>query len=259
MISGRPATILFYPVDPRANGYDYTIKLICHFLGYKITTVPGRGKRLVMRWEDTTHGRMDARLAELARAGEVINLRCTDISKKRVDEVHKAVFGYSASVDPLVYEGDCVEKSDENGKADGRIVRCPLVEARSGCVYQIRINCQVDDEFVDEMRTPVFGGAIPLVLIKYKLLSAPFSYSVKGAVAELEDCMSPEEAQKVLQFCKTIGLDCGELDVLRDRTDNRLYIVDANNTPTYRFEGYSKKQQRQIIQRMARAFDAAFP
>jgi len=258
IISGRPSTIFVYPEDPRANGYQYTINEISHFLGYRISSALSGGKRLILRWEDQTHGRLDARLAELGRTGEVINLRCTDISKKRVDAVHKEVFGYSASVDPLVYEGECVEKSNENGKADGVLVQCPLEEARKGCVYQIRVNCQVDDEFVDEMRTPVFGRTIPFILVKYKRLSAPFSYSVKGSIAEVDACMSPEEVEKVLRFCELIGLDFGELDILRDRTDNRIYIVDANNTPTIHFAGYPKKQKRMILQRMARAFDTVF-
>ena len=31
-----------------------------------------------------------------------------------------------------------------------------------------------------------------------------------------------------------LGLDDGELDILRDNIDKRLYIVDANNTPSSR-------------------------
>jgi hypothetical protein len=38
----------------------------------------------------------------------------------------------------------------------------------------------------------------------------------------------------MLSFCQKLGLDYGELDVLRDRIDRQLYIVDANNTPSSR-------------------------
>lgn len=254
----RPTSIYFYPEDPRANGYGYAIKLICHHLGCRISTVRGGRHQLVMRWEDVTQGRVDGRLDELAREGEVINLRCPDISKRHVDEVFKEVFGYSAAVDPLTYTGDCVEKSNANGKADGRIVRCPLAEAREDCVYQILIDNQCDDEFADEMRVPVFGNAIPFIMVKYKLLRTRFAYSVKGSFAEVGDLLSPAEQERILRFCKKIGFDCGELDVLRDRTDSRIYIIDANNTPTLHFAGYGKRQARMILKRMGKAFSEAF-
>ena len=32
-------------------------------------------------------------------------------------------------------------------------------------------------------------------------------------------------------FCRTIGLDMGEIDVLRDNATGRIYIVDVNSMP----------------------------
>ena len=41
-----------------------------------------------------------------------------------------------------------------------------------------------------------------------------------------------DELNKIHRFCAKIGMDYGEVDVLRDRDDGRIYIVDANNTPS---------------------------
>ncbi len=40
-----------------------------------------------------------------------------------------------------------------------------------------------------------------------------------------------EGSRQTIEFTQSIGLDFGELDVLRDIGDGRLYIVDAANTP----------------------------
>jgi hypothetical protein len=45
-----------------------------------------------------------------------------------------------------------------------------------------------------------------------------------------------------------MGVDYGELDVLRDVEDGRLYVVDVNDTPS--------GQTPSIIERSSAAFDA---
>ena len=39
----------------------------------------------------------------------------------------------------------------------------------------------------------------------------------------------PDEVERLLEFCGAIGLDYGELDVLLDNGDGRIYVVDVNN------------------------------
>jgi hypothetical protein len=41
---------------------------------------------------------------------------------------------------------------------------------------------------------------------------------------------SDNERALIRRFCAELGLDWGGLDVLRDRTDGQLWIVDANKT-----------------------------
>jgi glutathione synthase/RimK-type ligase-like ATP-grasp enzyme len=45
-----------------------------------------------------------------------------------------------------------------------------------------------------------------------------------------EAVFSPEEIAKLSAFAKAMALDWGGLDILRDRADGRLYVVDVNKT-----------------------------
>jgi len=74
---------------------------------------------------------------------------------------------------------------------------------------------------------------------------------------ETDDVLSKDEQAKILQFCRAIGLDYGELDVLRDNGDGRIYVVDANNTPDS-IEYLTKEEREEALNRTARAFVEAF-
>src|SRR5262245_42924108 len=43
-----------------------------------------------------------------------INGRCRDISKRTVERVFAAVFGYPLALDPLTHQGMCLRKSNRN-------------------------------------------------------------------------------------------------------------------------------------------------
>lgn len=45
------------------------------------------------------------------------------------------------------------------------------------------------------------------------------------------DIFSAAELAQLLDFGARIGLEYGELDVLRDRDSGRIYVVDVNRTP----------------------------
>ena len=258
ILATRSKTILFYPEHPRENLYNYSIIKLCHILGYKTSVRPNDNYDLIMRWEDNTYGKIDEKLEELAKTNEVINLNCIDISKRHVDKVFDDVFGYASLIDPLIFKGECVEKSNLNGKHDGRVVLCPLARIKEDRVYQKLIDNRCNDEFVVDIRVPVFKKIIPFVYLKYKPVNDRFSLSVKGKVEELGNILSPEEVGKILQFCEKIGLDCGELDILRDQVDNRIYVMDVNNSPTLHFAGFTEQQKMESLKRMCRAFVEAF-
>ena len=82
--------------------------------------------------------------------------------------------------------------------------------------------------------------------------------SVKAACAATDTVFTKEELEKIITFCQKMGLDYGELDSIRNSTDQKLYIVDANNTPTIRFVGFTYPQKRWIMRQLREAFEQAF-
>lgn len=226
-------TILFYPEFPSSGAIYY----ICLFLGYNVTNNPEETFDICIKWKDTTFSPMDSVLSRLlAQNINVVNINCEDISKSYIDKVFHSVFGYSVTIDPLTYTGQCVMKSDINGQHDGKIISCPIDTIESGVVYNKLIDNEVENGKVVLLRVPVFKQIIPFVYLKHfpieHRFGRSFAHLVSARLAEAHDVFSETEISKILCFCQKIGLDYGELDVLRDRSDRRLYIVDANNTPS---------------------------
>lgn len=224
----RSRNILFYPDYPL---WETEIFKIAGLLDYNVTNNPRLPFDLVFAWEDTTHRRPVPALAQLAGKVPVFNVRCTDISKVKVEAVFRSVFGYSSFVDPTTGRGVAVQKSDLNARHDGRIIELPIANPEPGCVYQKLLNHVTDEGLAVDYRVPVFGAAIPFVVLRYKPLRTRFTQVVRAAVADTRDVFSAPELQKIRQFCRRLGLDYGELDVIRHQDDGRIYILDANNTP----------------------------
>jgi hypothetical protein len=215
-----------------------------------------RAADLVVRWKDATYYQPDAELCRLAEQQRVVNIRCNDIGKQRVDAIFTRVFGYSSLVDPRTYVGPCVHKSDINGAHDGVIVDCPVEEPRDG-VYQLVIDNHVDEQFVLDMRVPVIGDTIPFVLLWHKPAGDRFGHWVsRQVIASVDDVFSPGEHRNLLRFAHEIGLDYGDLDVLRDRTSGKIYVIDANNTPDW--ERPALPDPGDDVKMLARVFAAAF-
>jgi hypothetical protein len=43
--------------------------------------------------------------------------------------------------------------------------------------------------------------------------------------------LSEQECQDIIMYCRRIGLEYGEIDILRSDEDGKIYIIDVNNTP----------------------------
>ena len=43
--------------------------------------------------------------------------------------------------------------------------------------------------------------------------------------------LSVQECQDIIMYCRRIGLEYGEIDILRSDEDGKIYIIDVNNTP----------------------------
>ncbi|WP_298915452.1 hypothetical protein [uncultured Algimonas sp.] len=224
---GRPAqrgTIAYWP-QPGAPWYTMPLALCSTSLR---ETRDLRAADAVMIFDDRT----ETTVALPDTDARLLNARATDISKSHVGDVFETVFGYPVTVDPVRHAGVMVEKSEENGVHDGRIVQGPLTAPRPGCLYQRLADSTVRDGVTEDLRCICVGGRLVLVFRKEKAAAARFGTAYLGTtVREAQDCFSTEELSKIARFCDGIGLDFGSVDVVRDYPDaGRPYIVDVNKT-----------------------------
>ena len=226
IVKGREprARICFFPKKPRSY---YAIWPVCQLADVKIVDDPAEAD-LYFYFEDREF--RTAPLAPLTNK-PAFNIGCHDIRKSVVSRLFEESFGYSLTIDPATHRGLAVEKSELNGKHDGRIVSCPITAPRSDRVYQRLVDNTFDGrEFVD-IRTPVVGGKAPFVYLKRRTRDLRFSNdNHRVDLASVDTLLSKDEQAKIAEFTNAIGLDFGGLDVLRDREDGRIYIVDANKT-----------------------------
>ena len=221
-VQDQPIKVCFTPT--RARPWYFARSIVDH-LGAEIVDSPNDAD-LIWAFEDATHS-----APLIAPATKItINAGTTDISKSRIGEVMEDVFGYSLSVDPEVYRGPMVSKSEINGAHDGHVVEGPT--SRQGDqVYQVLVDNRVDEDAVEDLRTTIMGGRPVLVFRKRRGLSDRFANANSSVLlATLDSVYSPEEVEKIAAFAQAIRLDAGGLDVLRDRATGNLYIVDANKT-----------------------------
>lgn len=217
----EPRTLYFFPGLP--GQFNSTILRVCKLRGIRVAV--GRpGDRPLMFWEDETVNRTPAPPGAL-------NGGCIDIRKSTVDRVHREVFGYGAGIDPFTFAGPIVEKSEENAAHDGVVRAGPLSETRPGKVYQ-RLLSNQRDGMLEELRIAIVLGTIPHVVVCWKQADVRFErLANRAGLFEPSKVLSAAEMDQIAAFCGVLGLDCGELDAIRDPADGRLYILDANKTP----------------------------
>lgn len=159
-----------------------------------------------------------------------LNGACTDISKSHVAQVFETIFGYSLSLDPSHATSPYLEKGEENGIHDGKIYDTPI-KAKTGRVYQKLIDNRTGDGTVLDYRSPTVFGDIPLIFLKERPIDQRFAnLNTRVRLADPVDCFTLEERAKIKEFCAAMHLDWGGLDILRDASDGRIYIVDVNKT-----------------------------
>ena len=160
----------------------------------------------------------------------LFNGDCTDISKSHVATVFAEVFGYPLQMDPRRGAGPIVEKAEKNGVHDGRLVNAPVLP-RHGYVYQRLIDTTDADGLVHDLRTPCVGGAPVVVWEKSKPSEKRFAiHNSRAVLRDPSAVYSSAELDLIAAFTARMGLDWGGLDILRDRNDGRIYIVDVNKT-----------------------------
>jgi GT2 family glycosyltransferase len=250
MIGGR---VLFFPEAPAERA---VITKICRASDCAILIDPLAPCDLAIAWDTNTFRAPAPPLTRLAPDVRVWNLECDDIGKAHVDRAFEHAFGYTSLVDPLTYRGLCVSKSELNGAHDGVVIECPVTRRESNRVYQRLIRNESADGTVEDIRTPVFGHEMPFVYLKYRPNSGRFDqFETHVAIEEAAAVFTAEEQSRLVRVCRALGMDYGELDVLRDRKNGRLYVVDANPTPFGPPNLLAPGEQRAAIDRLAGAFD----
>jgi hypothetical protein len=248
-------TILFYPDKP---DYSQVLYKICNVSGYAMSNSVESRSDLIIAFQDVTRRADDEVLTELAASTPVVNQYCDDISKTRVEEVFRDVFGYGTFVNPETHVGPCVMKSNENAMHDGEVVVCPTTPTGGDVVYQKLINNVVGDEVLD-IRVPIIRGAIPFVYLKYRNVRSRFSNFNSRVTMDSDDSVfSADEISELTHFADRLGLDFGELDVLRDGDDGKIYIVDVNNTPCGPPNHMSRADSARAIELLTHSFNAEF-
>jgi hypothetical protein len=180
---------------------------------------------------------------------------CTDISKEKISEVFEKVFGYSLNIDPETYAGECVKKNNLNALHDGIIVKCPVENPEKGFVYQKVLNNKINDDLVMDLRTPVLKGEIPFIYLKFKKIKDRFTNDLyKSEIASCNEYLTQEEIKRISEFCSRIGLDYGELDVLKNKDDGKIFIVDVNYTPWGPPAKLSEEKNRMAVKRLSDVF-----
>jgi hypothetical protein len=222
--AGRPFTVHFTP-DPARPWY--LIWAVVRLAGGRIVDRP-QGADVVFNFEDSTNNAAPKLPKNSAR---LMNFACTDISKTQVSAVFQDVFGYGLAVDPDTHSGPAVAKSEHNGAHDGRIIICPARREAHVAYQRVVDNRSADGAHVEDLRTPTVNGVPICVFIKQRPVTRRFANANTGVrLARPEDVYSPQEMALIGQFAQRLGLDWGGLDVLRDRQEGRIYIVDANKT-----------------------------
>lgn len=253
--------VLFYPEFPPLESISFKL---CAINGYEMTSTPDKPFDVAFKRVDATYS--EPALLNPIRAkchtqgaGYVVNEESHNISKDYLNKVFERVFGYSIAVDPRTYQGMAVLKSNRNALHDGRVVGCPIRrdEIPSDVVCQKLVDNEEPGGRVVDHRVPVYGGRIPLVYLKYRPIKERFANrNAEVCIVEPDSVFSMEEQNRILAFAQEMGIDYGEFDVLRDKSDGLIYVVDANNTPWGPPNGLSRPDYCTSLLRLAEAFES---
>ncbi|MBY0565333.1 MAG: hypothetical protein K2P58_14275 [Hyphomonadaceae bacterium] len=220
-------TITFTP--ERARPW-YLIWAVARAAGAKLVNDAAQAD-VVMQFEDATYSPNDPP-SKLKAGAKLVNFACRDVSKSRVARASETAFGHALVVDPRLHVGPAVEKSEINAAHDGRVVQCPTTPV-AGRVYQRLVDNRMlmNLDLVEDLRTCTVNGRPVCVFLKRRRVTQRFlNTNTEVLLRAPEDVFSAGEMDQIAAFAHEIGLQWGGVDVLRDRCDGKLYIVDANKT-----------------------------
>lgn len=245
---------------PQKGKQRHVIKLLLRELGWEIIEKYEDGC-LVWSWNQGSRvGRNPSEkiIQMLPKQKFVINGDCFDVSKRKVEDVFEKVFGYSLRIDPRRYDYKYVMKNNDNGCHDGKIMIRKISEQEYAefskkYVFEKLIN-NINPKNLKhtiDYRVPYYGYPSMVYISHIKKKHRFKQINVKTVVRKPLEVFSEEEVRKINSFCQLMGLDCGDLDIVRDFTEGRIYILDVNDCARITHRGYSRKEFRQSIRTQA--------
>ena len=249
----RKPRVHFVPDVPRPW---YFIWPVLHAAGAIIEHDAAKAD-VIFHFDDSTHSAAEMPSNPNPKA-KWINFGCNDVSKTRVAEAFEKASGYSLAVDPRTFTGPMVEKSEINAAHDGRIIEGPM-DPIEGKTYQRLIDNRIDGGMVEDLRTTFVNGEPTIVFFKRRPQSRRFLNENSEVRYTLPaSCFTADEISVIRGFAKEIGLDWGGVDVLRDATSGKIFIVDANKTDMGPPVAMPLGQKLRTTRLMAKAFSAAY-
>lgn len=217
--------ILFYP--DKLKGYA-RVKLICD--KGRIPYTHGIDKNFSVVFNHDYDVLRDNKVIKKLRDGyPTINGYLDDVTKENVEKIFVEVFGYGTFIDPETYTGRYVRKTNFQGDKSGRIFSEPQKRVK-GFVYQRLINNVINGHRI-EYRTYIINQQIVWIREKWKTKIIEPELVKSRPTPE---AFSYDERRKILDFSEAIKLDYGELDILREGTGGKIFIVDVNDIPGVR-------------------------
>jgi hypothetical protein len=240
-------------INPHFPSRKTTIYKITRKLKMNLVTEPFTNTKIGIHFHDSTVNNP----IQIPRKIDVINKDLYDISKTTVDQIHHTVFGYNTIVDPTVFSGKCVSKSNENALHDGAIISCPIKQKEKGKIYQIIIDNQEEDLFVD-YRICVMKSDIVIAYKKFKTEELRFTNDTCKAII-IDTDLIPDNVQKnIVEFTQKMKADFCEIDVLKDNFSGSWYILDLNKTPYGPPASLSKKDKKKAVEILSNGFSKNF-
>ena len=250
----RPPAVVAWPHLPSRRS---VLHRVCAANGWELTNRPRKRAILHIRFEDATEKATPLPAWFASSRIPVLNAECTDIRKSTLERLHVEVFGYGLAVDPTAHVGAMLEKGDGNALHDGRIVTGPWPEhaVQPDKVYQHVIeNTDLSGRRFD-LRVGYISGEFPVVYAKFKLEERPFTNETSAVeVRKMNAEFTAIELRMMRELLQRMGTDCAELDVLRDASSGRMYVVDVNPTPWGPPAGLEEPERSEAIAACARAY-----
>lgn len=251
---------LFWPDCLRHHN---KLRYVMDYFGWEYTNDPDDNWDICVFWDFNTVRKKPEFLIKQEKP--IINYYCENARKDYVDKVFEEVFDYSANIDPRYFYGYCIKKSVWQAKHDGKIIKCP-VPIEDDMVYQKIIDTRINEEYIMDIRVPVFKDTIPCIFEKLRPVNEMYSgidrsrHKIKYHQDPIV-LLSKEEQKMLVEFCKKIPVEYCELDVLRGNWDSKIYVVDMNNTPSgglFLTMGLENKVTEDVIEYYSEKFKEIF-